>query len=59
MYTIVGFEGVRILDVKLTGPKRKKCLTIQPCPLVIRHTVLSTSGDSRSDYLFSPVMLVR
>lgn len=58
-YTIVGFEGIRILGVKLTGPKDKKHLTVQPCPMVVRGTVLSTNGTSHSSYLFSPVMLVR
>ena len=59
MYTIVAFEGVRILDVKLTGPMRKKHLTIQPAPMVARGVKLATSGTSQSSFLFTPAMLMQ
>ena len=58
MYTIVRFEGVRILDVRLTGSKTKKHLTIQPARMIARHSIVDSPGSTTSDYLYSPVMLV-
>ena len=57
-YTIVRFEGVRILDVKLTGPRKKKHLTIQPAPTIARHSIIVEGSVDESDFLFTPVMLV-
>jgi len=57
-YTIVAFEGVRILDVRLTGPMKKKHVTIQACPMIARHAVLSDKDYAQTDYLYTPVMLV-
>lgn len=59
MYTIVRFEGVRILGVKLTGPMKKKHLTVQPAPMVARNSIVATPGTVSSSYLYSPVMLVQ
>ncbi|QDV83520.1 TadG family pilus assembly protein [Planctomycetes bacterium TBK1r] len=58
MYTIVRFEGIRILSVKLTGPMKKKHLTIQPAPMVARYSVFKEAPIEESDFLFTPVMLV-
>ncbi|NNE00361.1 MAG: hypothetical protein HKN47_23835, partial [Pirellulaceae bacterium] len=58
MYTIVAFEGVRILDVKLTGPKKKKHVTIQPAKTLARGAIIDTTGSSNSSYLLTPVMLM-
>jgi len=58
MYTIVRFEGVRILDVKLTGSMTTKRVTIQPAKMIARYAILSTQGGFTSDYLVSPVMMV-
>jgi hypothetical protein len=58
MYTIVKFEGVRILEVKLTGSMKSKKLMIQPAKMVARHAVISTEQSFASDYLVSPVMIV-
>lgn len=58
MYTIVRWEGIRILKVKLTGPMKKKHVTIQPCPSIARFAVVGSPEISESDFLFTPVMLV-
>ncbi|MCD0463456.1 pilus assembly protein TadG-related protein [Roseiconus lacunae] len=57
MYTIVRFEGIRILGVKLTGPMKKKHVTIQPAPTVAHHSIIEEE-IIESEYLFTPVMLV-
>jgi Flp pilus assembly protein TadG len=57
-YTIVRFEGVRILSVRLTGPMKKKHVTIQPCPVVARYSKYENVGMTESEFLFTPVMLV-
>lgn len=58
MYTIVRLEGVRILDVKLTGSKNGKRVTIQPAKMVARNAIISSTGSSSSQFLVSPVMIV-
>lgn len=58
MYTIVRFEGIRILGVKLTGPMKKKHLTIQPAPMVARYSRYKKGSYQESEFLFTPVMLV-
>jgi Flp pilus assembly protein TadG len=57
-YTIVKWQGIRIMDVKLTGPMSKKHVTIQVCPVLARGVIPSTSTTS-SSYVFSPVVLVQ
>ncbi|XZE52093.1 TadG family pilus assembly protein [Planctomycetaceae bacterium SH139] len=59
MYSIVAFEGVRILEVKLTGPMKKKRVIIQPAPMLARGGVIDNSGQVTSQYLYTPVMLVK
>lgn len=58
MYTIIRFEGVRILGVKLTGPPKKKHLTIQPAPVVARHSIFTEDEEHATHFLYTPVMLV-
>jgi len=58
MFTIVRFEGVRILEVKLTGSKRDKRLIIQPANVVARNARIDFSENASSSHLFAPVMLV-
>lgn len=59
-YTIVRFEGVRVLDVKLTGPMNQKRVLIQPCLTVARHAIVATSESvNTSTHVFTPVMLVQ
>ncbi|WP_161604680.1 pilus assembly protein TadG-related protein [Roseiconus nitratireducens] len=57
-FTIVAWEGVRILGVKLTGPMHKKHLTIQPARMVAKHAIYSEDEFAETDFLYTPVMLV-
>ncbi|EMI21155.1 hypothetical protein RMSM_01902 [Rhodopirellula maiorica SM1] len=59
MYTIVKFEGVRILEVKLTGKMSGKRVIVQPAKAVARHAIVDSSPVTQSSYLFTPVMLVQ
>ncbi len=59
MFTIVRFEGIRILDVKLTGKKNQKRVIIQPAKVVARNAIIDKEGTSRSSHLVAPVMLVQ
>lgn len=56
-YTIVGFAGVRVLDVKLTGSMDSKYVMIQPAMVVDDSTVTGTNGNSK--YVYQPVRLTR
>lgn len=57
-YTIIKFVGVRIMDVKLTGSPTQKRVIIQPASIVCKGAIPATEASS-SDYVFSPVWLVR
>ena len=57
VYNIVQFVGIRIMDVKLTGPMSKKRVLIQPAVVIDGST---TTGSSSSSYnIYHPVCLVR
>jgi uncharacterized membrane protein len=57
-YTIVKWFGVRIMDVKLTGPMCKKHVTIQAAPITAKGVVPGeTSGTS--DHVYSSVVLIK
>jgi len=58
VYTIVGFAGIRIVNVKLTGAMRKKELVIQPAFVVDDATITTTQWDS-SYFVYQPPRLVR
>lgn len=58
MYTIVRWEGVRILDVKLTGKPSGKRVMIQPAKVLARGTKIDYTGTHTSSHLVAPVMLV-
>lgn len=58
IYTIVKWYGIRIMDVKLTGPMNKKHVTIQAAPLVTSGVVPSTVAGG-SSYVYSPVVLLQ
>jgi len=58
MYTIVRFEGIRILSVRLTGPMKKKHVTIQPAPMLARHAINKFEEEKLTNFLYTPVMLV-
>jgi hypothetical protein len=54
-YTIVGFAGVRIMAINLSGGN--KYVKLQPAPLVIRGGIPAEPGEQTSQKIFSPVML--
>jgi hypothetical protein len=57
-YTIVKWQGIRIMAVKLTGSMSQKHVTIQVAPVMASGVIPSaTSGPSK--YVYSPVVLVR
>jgi hypothetical protein len=57
-YTIVKWQGIRIMAVQLTGAMSKKHVTIQVCP-VMTTGVIPSPATGTSSYVFSPVVLVR
>ena len=57
-FTIVKFEGVRILDVKLTGKKSQKRVVVQPAKVIGRGVKIAWSGTNTTSHLLTPVMLV-
>ena len=57
-FTIVKFEGVRILDVKLTGKKSQKRVIVQPAKVIGRGAKIDWSGNNTTSHLLTPVMLV-
>ncbi|NLX97082.1 MAG: hypothetical protein GXY83_12980 [Rhodopirellula sp.] len=58
-YTITCFVGVRILQVKLTGSMSSKRVVIQPARIVARGGIPATTDAQLSNFIFSPVWLVR
>lgn len=55
-YEIVGFAGVVITEVRLTGPK--KSVTFQP-EFVVDPTAISGTGEGISGFVYRPMMLAR
>ena len=58
-YTIVGFAGVRIMDVNLTGQMSSKRVIIQPAKVKIHGGIPAPDDAPRSYNIYSPVWLVR
>ncbi len=58
-YTIVGFVGVRIMEVDLTGSMSTKRVIIQPANISMPGAIPDTGNTQRSEFVFSPVYLVR
>jgi hypothetical protein len=58
-YTIVQWAGVRILDVKLTGGKSSKRLTIQPATVVSKYASVNPDSTTTSWFVYTPPKLVR
>jgi hypothetical protein len=54
-YTIVKFVGIRMMYVKLTGSNKQ--VMVQPAVVTTRGGL--SGSTSRSDYIYSPVWLVR
>ena len=57
-YTVVKWQGVRVMAVKLTGSMSQKHVMIQVAPVVSKGVVPSTSSSS-SSYVYSNVALVQ
>jgi Putative Flp pilus-assembly TadE/G-like len=60
-YSIVRWVGVRVMAVKLSSTAANKYVVVQPCNVVMKGGVYSTTGESvhGGDYIFSPVWLCR
>ena len=58
-YTIVRWCGVRIMDVKLTGPQLQKRLIVQPAPVSSAGIIPAANGSGTSKYVYSRAFLVR
>jgi hypothetical protein len=57
-YTIVKWQGIRIMAVKLTGSMSQKHVTVQVAPVLANGVIPSTTVGT-SKYVYSPVVLVR
>jgi Flp pilus assembly protein TadG len=58
MFTVVGFVGIRIMAVKLTGSMASKKVIIQPA-YVLDDSVIVGENTGQSSFVFKPVQLVR
>jgi Flp pilus assembly protein TadG len=58
MYTIVKWQGIRIMAVKLTGSMSQKHVTVQVAP-VVAYGVIPSSTSGTSKYVYSPVVLIK
>lgn len=57
-FRVVGFAGIRIVHVKLTGSMSSKKVLIQPA-ICVDPTAISDPGSNASTYVYRPPMLVR
>jgi hypothetical protein len=57
-YTIVKWQGIRIMNVKLTGSMSQKNVMIQVAPVLTTGVIPSTITGT-SSYVYSPVVLVK
>jgi hypothetical protein len=57
LFTIVGFVGIRIMNVKLTGAMNSKRVVIQPAYL-IDDSVIVGESTGQSSFVYKPVQLV-
>ena len=58
MYTVTGFVGIRVMNVRFTGSMRTKELIIQP-GVCVDDAAVTGSGPGPSYYVYRPVQLVR
>lgn len=58
VFTVVGFVGIRIMNVRLTGAMNSKRVIIQPA-IVIDETALVDTANDRSYFVYRPVEIVR
>jgi hypothetical protein len=57
-YVIVGFAGIRIVNVKLTGSMNSKEVLIQPA-FVIDEDMVAGYGPANSYFVYQPVRITR
>jgi len=57
-YTVVGFAGIRIMGVYLTGPLAERRVVVQPA-VVVDQSAMIGETPSQSSYVFSVVRLVQ
>ncbi|MBI3469117.1 MAG: hypothetical protein HY000_39435 [Planctomycetes bacterium] len=57
-FTIIGFAGIRVMNVKLTGSMNKKQVVIQPA-FVVDDSAMTGPGSGSSYFVYQPVRLVR
>jgi Flp pilus assembly protein TadG len=57
-YTIVKWQGIRIVNVKLTGSMSQKNVMIQVAPIVTKGAIPSPTVGA-SSYVYSPIVLVK
>jgi Flp pilus assembly protein TadG len=57
-FYVVGFAGVRVVDVDLTGALANKHITIQPA-LVVDDAAKTGTGPQQSTFIYQPVHLTR
>lgn len=55
-YEVIGFAGIRILDIKLTG--NDKHILVQPA-IVVDDTAVTSEGENNSHFILQPVRLIR
>jgi hypothetical protein len=58
VFTITGFAGIRVMNVKLTGKMNKKEVIIQPAFLV-DDAVITAPGSGSSYFVYEPVRITR
>jgi Flp pilus assembly protein TadG len=57
-FTIVKFAGIRIMDAKLTGAMKFKCVVIQPA-IAMDDAAIVGGGGRTSENVYHPAILVR
>jgi len=58
-YTIVGFAGIRVMHVDMTGAVANRHVLVQPAQVEVVGGIPSDDGEQHTYYLQSPVRLVR
>lgn len=58
VFNVVGFVGIRIMNVKLTGAMKSKEVVIQPA-YVVDDAVITAAGSGESYFVYEPVHLTR
>ncbi|MCG3126527.1 MAG: hypothetical protein CHACPFDD_01363 [Phycisphaerae bacterium] len=58
VFNVVGFVGIRIMNVRLTGAMKSKEVVIQPA-YVVDDAVITAAGAGSSYFVYEPVHLTR